>query len=74
MIDFLAVIDSLDPSEAVTSLIRDADTWWRGRVVAGLVVLVRDVEKRFGGDASDVKAGSSECSSFLDADGIESEL
>lgn len=38
------------------------------------MVLMRDVEKGFGGDAANIEAGSSKCTSLLDADGIESEL
>lgn len=38
------------------------------------VILVRDVEECFGGDASDVEAGSPESSSLLDTDGLHSEL
>lgn len=39
-----------------------------------LMVLMRDVEQCFGGDAAYIEAGTSKCASLLDADGIESEL
>ena len=38
------------------------------------VIFVRDVEERLGWNAADVETGSSQSTSFFDADGIDAEL
>jgi hypothetical protein len=45
-----------------------------GQVVLCLVVDVRVVQHRLGGDASDVETGTAESTSLLDTDGLETEL
>ena len=42
--------------------------------VVGLVIFMGDVEECFGGDASYVETGSSQGTSFLDADGVDAQL
>lgn len=43
-------------------------------VVVQFVILVGDVEQGLGGDTADVEAGSSQASSLLDTDSVESQL
>lgn len=44
------------------------------KMFVGIFILVGDVQQCLGWDAPNIQAGSSESTSFLDADGLEAEL